>query len=217
MTLIINADKNPVEAKQKALSFLANNKIISCFSDTVYALLANPFDEKVTAKLNLLKNRASDKPLQILVSKKQIIRDIANISDLSERVIDKFMIGDLTIILPLKDEFIEKLKYCSNKSDDKKPTIAVRIPDNLFLNYLIDQFGGIIAATSANISGKDEAKTAKKILEYFGNQVPVIITSNINYISHAASTILDLSGDKAKIIRKGSKSDEIQHFLQKFA
>jgi L-threonylcarbamoyladenylate synthase len=74
--------------------------------------------------------------------------------------------------------------------------------------------GGVIVSTSANISGDEPAKSAKEAREIFGNKVDNIIDGGSSPRSES-STVVDLSGDEVRLLRKGPISgDQIMETLQ---
>ena len=157
-------------------------------TETVYGLGANAFDPIACKKVFAIKKRPSDKPLSLLVSDMEMIRQLTFISPKAERLIKKFMPGPLTLILPARSE---------------KTTIGIRMPDHAIALALIRAAGLPIAAPSANLSGRPSPKTAAEVLNDLGGKIPLILDGGECRLG-IASTIVDVSTDELKIIRAGA-------------
>jgi L-threonylcarbamoyladenylate synthase len=70
---------------------------------------------------------------------------------------------------------------------------------------LVNACGGALTATSANPSGGLPSRTAKEVEAYFANGIDVIIDGG-EAIVMQPSTVLDVSGDKPRMIREGAIS-----------
>ena len=84
-------------------------------------------------------------------------------------------------------------------------TIGVRLPDDENVRSLVRACGGALTATSANVSGQPPARTAKEVENYFPEGIDLIIDGG-EVTATEPSTVLDLSGPKARLIREGAIS-----------
>ena len=83
----------------------------------------------------------------------QVLENIVKFDEITDRIADKFWPGQLTIVLPLKDD---KLKQISGGS----ATLAVRVPNNKCILSFLKECK-LIVGTSANISGKNHLQILK--------------------------------------------------------
>ena len=67
--------------------------------------------------------------------------------------------------------------------------------------------GGALTATSANISGKPPACNAEEVEAYFPTGIDLIIDGGEVTVTEP-STVLDVSGSRARLIREGAVSRE---------
>ena len=96
---------------------------LACFpTETVYALAGNALDPEVVKKIFDIKKRPFNKALSIFVNEKNSITKYALQTSISTRLIDQFMPGAITIILPLKKDILPTEFF--------KDTIAIRIPNH---------------------------------------------------------------------------------------
>jgi len=98
--------------------------------------------------------------------------------------------------------------YLKRKGDTKifgvePETIALRIPNFLLINSLLELVKVPLAGTSANISGKSASTRIDEILEQFSSAtiLPDLVINAGNLEESQPSTIIDLTQAEHKIIR----------------
>ena len=130
-------------------------------TDTVLGLACNAFSEDACNLVYKIKNRDFNKPLAIFVPSVQWIFDNCFVSSEIEEFCYKNLPGRYTLLLRLKNDVIkQKLQYTKIKSDG---IVGVRIPNHDFcleLSKEYDKVGGMLCATSVNVSGFDPCKKA---------------------------------------------------------
>ena|SRR3989338_7015361 len=195
---------NPKNPERKIIKLAADimrrGGIVAFPTETVYGLGADPFNARAVRKLFRAKNRRADKPVSILVCNDSDVKRIAVTIPKSARVlIDEFFPGALTVILKKKKEFSDILTGGKN-------TIGIRMPDSKIARALIKEFGGPIAATSANISGSNkEATSALSVVKELNGKVPLVLDGGKSKVG-VPSTVIDFTGQPPKIIRAGGIS-----------
>ena len=164
-------------------------------TETVYGLFAKALNEKAVDYVYQLKRRPRDKALNLNVAH---LEDILNFSKNQppylQKLVDSFLPGPLTIILEAND----KVPYWVNSN---LTTVGFRMPSHPLTLELIREFGPLIGP-SANLSGQSSGVSFKEILKDFGQEV--LGFEDDAFLTGQDSTILDLSGDKVKILRQGS-------------
>ena len=168
-------------------------------TETVYGLFAKALDEKAVDHVYQLKRRPRDKALNLNVAS---IDDILYFSKHQpaylKNLVDAFLQGPLTIILEAND----RVPYWVNSD---LATVGFRMPSHPVTLDLIREFGPLIGP-SANISGHASGVSFKGILKDFDQEVLGI--EDDSFLTGKDSTILDLSGDKVKILRQGAITRE---------
>ncbi len=189
-----NSDDNSLK---KISQSIKKSKVVVFPTETVYGIGTNGLDEKAIEKLYKIKHRPKEKPISLLVSDINMIKNIAkDINELEYKLIKKFMPGPLTIILRKKESIPDILTANSE-------FVGVRIPDNEIARKLIEYSGVPIATTSANISGKKANIELNKIMEEFKDKVDCYIDGGISKIGKA-STVVKVIDNKIEILREGS-------------
>ncbi|MGT2757360.1 L-threonylcarbamoyladenylate synthase [Streptococcus ovuberis] len=174
---------------------LASGGAVVLPTETVYGLFAKALDEEAVDQVYALKQRPRDKALNLNVSS---LADIYAFSQNQPAFLDKlyqhFLPGPLTIILEAND----RVPHWVNSG---LGTVGFRVPSHPVTLDLIAQHGPLIGP-SANRSGQASGVLFEDIMAEFDGQV-------IGYADDAAltgqdSTILDLSGDRATVLRQGA-------------
>jgi L-threonylcarbamoyladenylate synthase len=170
-------------------------------TETVYGLGANALDANAAKKIFLAKGRPSDNPLIVHVNNREMIDRVAEtISADAEKVMNFFMPGPITLILP-KSEHIPMDVTAGLDS------VAVRMPRLDVARELIRLSGVPIAAPSANLSGKPSPTEPSHVLEDMKGRADVILLGDACEIG-VESTVLDIHEKPYKILRPGAVTYE---------
>ncbi|HEM3510978.1 MULTISPECIES: L-threonylcarbamoyladenylate synthase [Streptococcus] len=186
----------------KLQTILENGGAVILPTETVYGLFAQALNEDAVNRVYQLKQRPRDKAMNLNVSNLNDIYFFSqNTPFFLEKLYNRFMPGPLTIILKAN----EKVPFWVNSGLD---TVGFRLPNHEQTLRLISEAGPLIGP-SANISGNESGKKFSDIQAQFSVDLPGI--EDDQALTGIDSTILDLSGQKARILRQGAISrEEIQ-------
>ena len=184
-----NLDK---EVIAEAIDVLARGGVVLYPTDTVYGLGANIFDNRAVRKVFEIKERSLLKPLSILVSDVDSIGLVAMISNSQRQIIDSYLPGPYTFILP-KQRIVPRVVTSGSKY------VGVRVPGNDIACGLAKIFP--ITTTSANLSDKEVLAEPSEIVDQLGCDIDLVIDAG-PIKSKRASVIVDLSTDEPKIVRR---------------
>ncbi len=169
-------------------------------TETVYGLFAQALNEEAVNNVYQLKQRPRDKAMNLNVSNLNDINFFSqNTPFFLEKLYNRFMPGPLTIILKANDN----VPFWVNSGLD---TVGFRVPNHVKTLQLISETGPLIGP-SANISGNESGKKFSDIQAQFSVDLPGI--EDDQALTGIDSTILDLSGQKARILRQGAISREL--------
>lgn len=190
---------------------LKKGELIIYPTDTVYGV-GGVLKEDTLKKIYEAKTRSFSSPLIALVNSLDKVDEIAIISDEHREKINKlikrFWPGGLTIILK-KRENVPAIMVSNGE------TVGVRMPNHKLALDIIESAGGILATTSANISGEATPSSFVEISPIFKKRVDIVIDGGKCPIG-TASTIIDMSKSKISILREGSISkEEIENIIGK--
>lgn len=186
----------------KLRTILENGGAVVLPTETVYGLFAQALNEDAVNRVYQLKQRPRDKAMNLNVSNLNDIYFFSqNTPFFLEKLYNRFMPGPLTIILKANDN----VPFWVNSGLN---TVGFRLPNHEQTLRLISETGPLIGP-SANISGNESGKKFSDIQAQF--PVDLLGIEDDQALTGIDSTILDLSGQKARILRQGAISrEEIQ-------
>ena len=174
---------------------LAEGNLVVYPTETVYGIAADIFNEKAVKNLYIAKKRPFDMPLTVAVSGKDMVENIAIMTRPVEKLIDAFLPGPLTIITKKDPNVPDIVTSMSQK-------VGIRIPDNKVAIKLIEEFGGPIVATSANLHSHPDSVNIDTAINDFGESVKTYLDNGPCTLGKP-STIVWIMDDKFEIIREG--------------
>jgi L-threonylcarbamoyladenylate synthase len=181
----------------KASDVISKGGVIAFRTDTFYGLGADPFSRDAVARVRELKGREDNKPILLLVSdREQVERLITTPSETFERVAEKFWPGPLTIVGAAIAGLPEAITSGTG-------TVGVRLPADEQVRELVRECGGVLTATSANPSGREPARTAREVAEYFPNGLDLIVDGGAVTVTQP-STVLDVLTFPLRVVREGA-------------
>ena len=189
---------NQNEVIQEATATLQSSGSIVYPTDTVYGLGVNPFDDFAVRRLFRTKERPPDKPVPLIVKSIAMAKKLAYIDYRKEKILRSVWPGAVSVVLA-------KRRIVSSFIAADTQTVALRIPDNEFCLKLIRAFNGPLTSTSANISGESHTNDPQRIIARFDREPykpDLVIDAGVLGVKEP-STVLDLTGGKAKITRVG--------------
>ena len=188
--LKIDCNKEGIE---KTYEIIKNGGIVIFPTDTVYGIGCNPYNENAVKKIYKIKSREKIKSLPVLAYSLEIVKKITHIDPFTEKIIEKYWPGSLTLILELTDQKLKKSLNLDNK-------IAIRIPDSKCTLKLLEKCS-LLVGTSANISGHSSYTNPDECLKNIKNYDVFLNGGTIT--SKGESTIIEIENEEIKMIREG--------------
>lgn len=185
---------------------ISRGGVIAFRTDTFYGLGADPFNAAAVARIRELKGREDDKPILLLVSdREEVERVIAERSQTFANAAAAFWPGPLTIIGIAVAGLRAEITAGTG-------TVGVRLPADENVRTLVRECGGILTATSANPSGREPARSAQEVAEYFPNTssrgLDLILDGGEVTVTEP-STVLDTTTSPPRVVREGAISGEL--------
>ncbi|EKU49484.1 MULTISPECIES: L-threonylcarbamoyladenylate synthase [Brevibacterium] len=169
-------------------------------TDTVYGIAADAFNASAVAALLAAKGRGRDMPPPVLVPRSETVFGLVDgVDETVLALTARFWPGPLTIIAAAQPSLDWDL-------GETHGTVAVRMPDDEHALALLSRTGPL-AVSSANLSGRPAATTADEAQDMLGTDVEIYLDGG-ERTSGQSSTIVDLSGDVPRIVRRGPISAE---------
>ena len=187
---------------REAASALRAGRTVVFPTETVYGLGANGLCKEAVSKIYTAKGRPSDNPLILHVADYQwIVRLAKRIPKDLKLLFDEFWPGPLTLVVEANTDLIPSVTLGG------LTTVAIRIPGHPLALELLKQADIPVAAPSANSSGRPSPTAFGHVLDDLQGKVDYIIDGGKTQIG-IESTVLDLTGPVAKILRPGSVTFE---------
>jgi L-threonylcarbamoyladenylate synthase len=205
--LRVNAQAPESDALRYAAHFLVRGCVIGIPTDTFYGLAADPFNLSAVDELYRVKGRPETRALPILVNsldqalvlmRQGLLEGTTmehpprNFTKLAEA----FWPGGLTLVVDASNRV--PLKVTANTGK-----VALRWPKSLVVEQLIEEFGGPITGTSANISGFPACANTEQLMVQLGLRLPLVLDAGETGMG-LPSTIVGLQGEQWEVLREGA-------------
>jgi L-threonylcarbamoyladenylate synthase len=184
-------------AMRHAADVLRHNGLVAFPTDTVYGVGALAFKAEAVQRLYVVKGRATDKAIAVLVARTADLPKVAQeLTPSAQRLARDFWPGPLTLVVPKHPDLPAAVSAL--------PTVGVRFPDHPVARGLLE-LTGPLAVTSANRSGEPNALTAEEVLAHLSGRVDLLIDGG-RAPGGIPSTVVDCTGLVPMILRQGPVS-----------
>lgn len=201
-TKVLKIDSADNRYIREAAALIRAGELVAFPTETVYGLGADALHPEASKKIYAAKGRPSDNPLIVHIARFEELEYIAKEVPVQARVLaDAFWPGPLTMIVWKND----KVPY---ETTGGMETVAVRMPNHPVALELIRESGCLIAAPSANTSGKPSPTEAAHVALDMDGRIPMILDGGPVGIG-IESTIIDLTEDIPMILRPGYITKEM--------
>ena len=182
---------------REAARIICNGGIVVFPTTGLYGLAADASNPAAIEKVFAAKRRPPDKPILILVSNQEAIRNwVLEIPPVAERIMTAFWPGKLTIVFKAGAGIIPSLTAGTGK-------IGIRLPVHPIARDLVRAVGRPITATSANISGQNGCSRIADIAPAVADAVDLILDAG-PLEGGMGSTIVDVTQTPPIVLREGS-------------
>lgn len=191
---------DPLHMDEKAMEhagrLIAEGELVAFPTETVYGLGGDALHPEAAQKIYAAKGRPSDNPLIVHIAEFSDLERIAKeVPEQARKLADAFWPGPLTMIVWKNDS----VPYATTGGMD---TVAVRMPNHPVALELIRKSGCLIAAPSANTSGRPSPTEAAHVAEDLDGKIAMILDGGSVRIG-IESTIIDLTEKTPMILRPG--------------
>ena len=184
---------------QRAAEILKRGGLVGFPTETVYGLGADASSKAAVARLYAAKRRPADHPVIVHFADAETAFAWAReVPEAARKLAAKFWPGPLTLIL-------RRSARAGDFVTGGQDGIGLRVPSHPVAQALLRAFGGGIAAPSANRFGRVSPTTAAHVRADLGADVDLVLEGGSSDVG-IESTIVDLSGGRAVLLRPGGIS-----------
>lgn len=180
----------------RAVELLRDGALVALPTETVYGLAADARNGEAVARIFAAKNRPQFNPLIVHLADLAQVDALAELNDVARDLASAFWPGPLTLVLPLRDGHGLSELVSAGQS-----TVAIRMPAHPAMRAVLDEFGGPIAAPSANPSGRISPTEARHVVDGMGDKVAAVLDGGPCSVG-LESTIL-APGNPTVLLREG--------------
>lgn len=193
---------NDLAKIEEAAAILRQGGLVAFPTETVYGLGGDARLKEAARRIYAAKGRPSDNPLIVHISSLSQLDEItAEIPETARRMAESCWPGPLTMVF-------RKSAAIPDETTGGLDTVAVRFPVDPVARELIARSGTVIAAPSANISGRPSTTSAEHCIEDLNGRIDAIVDGGPCDIG-LESTILDVSADEPVLLRPGAVTSEM--------
>jgi L-threonylcarbamoyladenylate synthase len=186
---------------ETGIRIIREGGVVAFPTDTVYGLGAGAFREEGIRRVYAIKKRPLTMALPLLLADASQVHEVAaGVPDYAWRLIDAFMPGGLTLVVR-RSRIVKDIITAGGE------TVAIRIPDHPVPVALVRGSGMPLVGTSANLSGSGSLVSARDVIKEIGQQVDLVIEAVPPPVG-TESTVVDVTGEKARILRQGAVTRE---------
>lgn len=190
------------EQIKEAAKILREGGLVAFPTETVYGLGGDAMNPNASNAIYAAKGRPSDNPLIVHICEYCQLEEIASeLPDAAKKLADAFWPGPMTMI-------VKKNEKIPLETTGGLNTVAVRFPNHPIANALIRESGCMIAAPSANTSGRPSPTSADHVWNDLNGKIEGLIDGGEVKIG-LESTIVDLTEDVPMILRPGYINKEM--------
>jgi L-threonylcarbamoyladenylate synthase len=198
MTKILAADPGAI---REAVTIFRRGGLVAFPTETVYGLGADAENEAAVRAMFAAKLRPADHPVIVHLADAALLdRFAADVPPLARTLADAFWPGPMTLVL-------RRSERISPLVTGGLDTVGLRVPAHPVAQMLLREFGGAVAAPSANRFGRVSPTRAEHVLADMCGVVDLVLDGGPCSIG-VESTILDATAARPIVLRPGAITAE---------
>lgn len=186
-------------ARDESARILAEGGVVALPTDTVYGIAADLRLPGSIERLFAAKRRPPEKAVALLLADAAQAEVLGVMPAAGAVLAGRFWPGGLTLVLPARPDVALPPVLAAGRA-----TVGVRVPDHDCPRALARALGPL-PTTSANLSGRPEARDAAEIIRLLGDALDLVIDGG-PIRGGPASSVVDLTGDRPRLLRAGAVS-----------
>ncbi len=192
----IHPDNPQPRLVHQAVELIRGGAIVAVPTDSCYALCCHLDDRDAVVRLRRIREVDDKHHLTLLCRDLSEIAQYAQVDNRQYRLLKATTPGPYTFILEATREVPKRLSHPSRK------TIGLRVPENPIAHALLAELGQPLLGTTLLLPGDElPLNDGWEIRERLEHEVELVIDGGACGIE--ATTVVDLTGGSARIVRAG--------------
>jgi L-threonylcarbamoyladenylate synthase len=193
---VVDRDVPEVDAVEAAAVMVRGGGLVIYPTETFYGIAADPVNGAAVERLFDAKGREKGKPIPLVASDMDaVMRAVSAWPPFAAKLAEVYWPGPLTLVLPASEAMHPLVHAGTGK-------VGVRISPHPVARRLAAAAGGLITATSANLSGDPPASAVEGLSERLVSLVDMVLDSG-RLSGGLPSTVVDLSSVEPRLLRDG--------------
>ncbi len=184
-----------------AVNAVNRGELVVYPTETVYGLGANALDSTAIERVFAAKDRDRQKPLSMAVASVSEVSTYTSLTDRERAFMQEFLPGPVTVVVPTSEAIPDALT-------GGRERVGIRVPDNEIALRLLSRTPPL-TATSANVSGRDSARTVGALDDDIVDAATTVIDGGRT--PGGGSTVVDVETEQ--VHRRGPLVTEIEAWL----
>ncbi len=201
------------DAVSKAVSLLRGGEVVGLPTETVYGLAGDAHNAEAVSRIFEVKERPYFDPLIVHIVGEGQLEDVAEVPDeiapAVAELLGAFWPGPLTLILPKKDVIPDLVT-------SGKDTVAVRASGDPLFRKVLREFGGPLAAPSANRFGSISPTSARAVVAELDGRIPLVVDGGACNCGLESTIVRVLPGEKKPVLQVLRSGPVTKEDLRKF-
>lgn len=192
----VNAATPDPDVIRRAAEVIRQGGVVAIPTDSLYMLVADPFNLAAVGKVFAAKGRESTRSLPLLVDDLMMVEDLTNeVTVRFQLLARRFWPGPLTIIVPASSKVPLKLTGNSGR-------LALRQTKSAVGSALMSFLSMPLIATSANMSGVPTCSSGIEVFGTMDGQLDLVVDGG-HCVGQGATTI-DITEPYWRVIKQGA-------------
>jgi L-threonylcarbamoyladenylate synthase len=206
--LAVNPDAPDRGALEVAARAIREGGVVALPTDTLYGLAVDPFDADAVRRLFMLKGRESERAVPLVAADvAQAIDQLGPLPAVASGLAARFWPGPLTLLVSAPPALAAAVSAGTGR-------VGVRVPAHAVARGLCAACGGVLTATSANLSGQPATNDPDVVAASLNPSIDVLLDAG-RTAGGQPSTIVDVSGTTPLLVREGAIPwVEVRRWLQ---
>ena len=185
-----------MEEIDRVIELLKKGEVIIYPTESCYGFGCDAKNKEAVEKIHKIKEEPLDKPVTIITSDLEQMKEFGEINDKITKLSKEFMPGQLNLVINKNDKYPHL----------SKEGISFRIPNHPIALEIPKKLGSAITTTSVNIHNQPSIYKIEDVKKLFQNKVTHIIDGGDLNEETPTSTIFDTRNNK--VLREGIITEE---------